>query len=194
MKLKQRLIFASICGLIFFITKPLWSWEEQEWRPRGRENHRLVHREEWDQLVHRENQGFLHSKLHHAEFENKKALAHAAAVAQAAQAAPVAPSKNIETMKSVANPLLTAKAAAPISIQKPVDVEKALVDTVKVAAPQSVFNNEPDVPAVSDQLVEKPPSAAPKSSFPSIKIDISLSDEEIEKEMERIKVRLSGEI
>ena len=165
------------------------------WTVRARENHRLVHREEWDQLVHRENEGFLHSKLHHAEFENKKAIAHAAGAVGAAPPFPAVPSKQVETMKSVANPLLSAKAAAPILIQKQDSANQAPVQPVKNVEPviaQSAVKSDSVGNIANEPVVEKAPSVAPKSNFPSIKIDISLSEEEIEKEMERIKVGSGG--
>jgi len=90
---------------------------------------------------------------------------------------------------------LSAKAAAPILIQKQDSANQAPVQPVKNVEPviaQSAVKSDSVGNIANEPVVEKAPSVAPKSNFPSIKIDISLSEEEIEKEMERIKVGSGG--
>lgn len=198
MKLKQRLALASFCGLLFFITKPLWSWDDAEWRPHNRKNHRLVHREDFDKLVHRENEGFLHSKLHHGEYEKRKAEAHNS-VSSSTSAKGVAVSKSVETMKPHPNPLLTAKVAPPINpallmkkplvnnnLPSPAEMDKPLLTSNKVDNPEK---SVAEVKIESEQpTAQQTVPAAPVKNFPNIKIDVVLTAEEIQAEMDKAKI------
>ena len=152
--------------------------------------------------VLRENEGFLHSKLHHGEYEKRKAEAHNGAAASSSVTDKSVVSKSVETMKPHPNPLLTAKVAPPINpalLLKPVSVAKS----AEVAKPV-VADNTPDNPPVAASEAIKPaaPSeqqqqqqqqqpaapAAPVKNFPNIKIEATLTAEEIQAEMERAKV------
>ena len=135
-------------------------------------------------LILRENEGFLHSKLHHAEFENKRDQAHES------QPTSKPSSSSVETMKSAANPLLTAKAAAPIipANNKPNNEQPA---------PNNPPSSSSAVPppasskAESSQSLTTEVKTTQKSNFPNIKIESSMTEDQIEKELERLRVCLT---
>lgn len=72
MKLKQRLVLGALCGIVFFVIKPLIELDDPEWQPRHRRHHRLVHRVDYDSLAGRESQGFENSRLHGPGFQEHK--------------------------------------------------------------------------------------------------------------------------
>ena len=122
--------------------------------------------------------------MHHAEFENKRDQAHES------QPTSKPSSSSVETMKSAANPLLTAKAAAPIipANNKPNNNNE-----------QPAPNNPPSSSAVpppasskaeSSQSLTTEVKTTQKSNFPNIKIESSMTEDQIEKELERLRVRL----
>ena len=121
--------------------------------------------------------------MHHAEFENKRDQAHES------QPTSKPSSSSVETMKSAANPLLTAKAAAPI------------IPANNKPNQQQAQNQSPSssaVPSPSSSKVESSQSlttevkTTQKSNFPNIKIESSMTEDQIEKELERLRVRLIG--
>ena len=120
--------------------------------------------------------------MHHAEFENKRDQAHES------QPTSKPSSSSVETMKSAANPLLTAKAAAPIipANNKPNNNNE-----------QPASNNPPSSSAVpppasskaeSSQSLTTEVKTTQKSNFPNIKIESSMTEDQIEKELERLRV------
>ena len=122
--------------------------------------------------------------MHHAEFENKRDQAHES------QPTSKPSSSSVETMKSAANPLLTAKAAAPIipANNKPNNNNE-----------QPAPNNPPSSSAVpppasskaeSSQSLTTEVKTTQKSNFPNIKIESSMTEDQIEKELERLRVSL----
>ena len=117
--------------------------------------------------------------MHHAEFENKRDQAH-----ESAQPTSKPSSSSVETMKSAANPLLTAKAAAPIipANNKP-NEQPAPNPSSSAVQPQSASSK-----AESSQSLTTEIKTTQKSNFPNIKIESSMTEDQIEKELERLRV------
>ena len=132
---------------------------------------------------YRENEGFLHSKLHHAEFENKRDQAHES------QPTSKPSSSSVETMKSAANPLLTAKAAAPII---PANNKPNQQQAQNQSPSSSVVPPPASSKVESSQSLTTEVKTTQKSNFPNIKIESSMTEDQIEKELERLRVRLIG--
>ena len=124
--------------------------------------------------------------MHHAEFENKRDQAH-----ENAQPTSKPSSSSVETMKSAANPLLTAKAAAPIipANNKPNEQPAGNnpPSSSAVVQPQSASSK-----AESSQSLTTEIKTTQKSNFPNIKIESSMTEDQIEKELERLRVCLAG--
>ena len=123
--------------------------------------------------------------MHHAEFENKRDQAH-----ESAQPTSKPSSSSVETMKSAANPLLTAKAAAPIipANNKPNEQPAGNnpPSSSAVVQPQSASSK-----AESSQSLTTEIKTTQKSNFPNIKIESSMTEDQIEKELERLRVCMS---
>ena len=118
--------------------------------------------------------------MHHAEFENKRDQAH-----ESAQPTSKPSSSSVETMKSAANPLLTAKAAAPIipANNKPNEQPAPNPSSSAAVQPQSASSK-----AESSQSLTTEIKTTQKSNFPNIKIESSMTEDQIEKELERLRV------
>ena len=121
--------------------------------------------------------------MHHAEFENKRDQAH-----ENAQPTSKPSSSSVETMKSAANPLLTAKAAAPIipANNKPNEQPAPNPSSSAAVQPQSASSK-----AESSQSLTTEIKTTQKSNFPNIKIESSMTEDQIEKELERLRVCMS---
>ena len=121
--------------------------------------------------------------MHHAEFENKRDQAH-----ESAQPTSKPSSSSVETMKSAANPLLTAKAAAPIipANNKPNEQPAPNPSSSAAVQPQSASSK-----AESSQSLTTEIKTTQKSNFPNIKIESSMTEDQIEKELERLRVCMS---
>lgn len=135
MKLKQRLAFGTFCGFLFFATKPLWDWDDPEWRPRHRRHHGLIHRMDHADLHQRETDGFLHSKLHGPNFEEHKKEIHE--------------SKSDATVKEVPKPVPTVKVAIPKIVSK-IETTKPSTIPPKVETSKIVDNFHADLAAIKE--------------------------------------------
>ena len=123
--------------------------------------------------------------MHHAEFENKRDQAHES------QPTSKPSSSSVETMKSAANPLLTAKAAAPIipANNKPNQQQAQNPSPSSSAVPPPASSK-----VESSQSLTTEVKTTQKSNFPNIKIESSMTEDQIEKELERLRVRWIGYI
>ena len=123
--------------------------------------------------------------MHHAEFENKRDQAHES------QPTSKPSSSSVETMKSAANPLLTAKAAAPII---PANNKPNQQQAQNQSPSSSVVPPPASSKVESSQSLTTEVKTTQKSNFPNIKIESSMTEDQIEKELERLRVRLIGYI